>query len=102
MELQIGKTLSRLLKEKRVSLKELSAATGVPSSTLSQWSANRSPKNTVQVAAVAKFLDVTMHYLLFGEEDGNQAFDLAQVLKQDLFSGVFEISIKKVQIKNQR
>ncbi len=96
MELQLGKILSRLLKEKRISLKELSAATGVPSSTLSQWTANREPKKPTQIASVAKYLGVSLHYLLFGTSDENEA-DLASTIRtQDFFSGIFEISVRRV------
>lgn len=82
-----------------MTLKELSIATGVPQSTLSQWSANREPKKPGQIASVAKHLSVSLHYLLFGVKDDNETINLAEVLKQDLFSGTFEITIKKVQIK---
>lgn len=94
MSTQIGKIFSQLVKERRYTLKEISNATGVPASTLAEWQANRTPKNPNQVRSVAKFLGVSLHYLLFGEEDHQDA--ISKLIKEDLFSGTFEINIKRV------
>ncbi|MFN3698182.1 MAG: helix-turn-helix domain-containing protein [Pseudobdellovibrio sp.] len=96
MSTQIGKVFSQIVKEQRYTLKEISKATGVPASTLAEWQANRTPKNPAQVKAVAKFLDVSLHFLLFGEED--QLEPLTKLIKEDVFSGTFEINIKRVKV----
>lgn len=92
--LKVGVTLRELLVEKRYSLKEVSKGSGVPSSTLSEWLSNRTPRNPVQVRRVADFLGVSLHYLLFGEEDRKEP--LTALLKEDVFNGTFEISIRRV------
>ena len=97
MTLQIGPTLRTLLDEKRLTLKKISSSTGVPASTIAEWTNNRSPKNTIQVQKVAGFLGVSMHYLLFGVEDKQEP--LHKLMKEEFFSGTFEITIKKVKIK---
>ena len=97
MTLQIGPTLRTLLDEKRLTLKKISSVTGVPASTIAEWSNNRTPKNPIQVQKVANFLDVSMHYLLFGVEDKQEP--LTKLMKEDFFTGTFEITIKKVKIK---
>jgi transcriptional regulator with XRE-family HTH domain len=99
MTIQIGKVFSQLVKDQRFTLKEISKATGVPATTLAEWQANRTPKNPSQVRAVAKFLGVSLHFLLFGEEDGQEL--VQKILKEDLFHGVFEISIKRVTQRNK-
>ena len=96
MDIKIGETLSILMKQKRITLKELSTATGVSSSTLHEWKSNRKPKDPAQVQAVACYLGVTMHHILFGCEDPNET--IQQIIKQDIFSGVFEINIKRVKL----
>lgn len=96
MEVVIGKVLKSILNERRLTLKEISAGTGVPASTLSEWLANRSPKNPKQVRLVAKYLGVSLHFLLFGEEDAEEP--IQKILKEDIFKGVFEITVKKVRL----
>lgn len=96
MAIQIGSTLKTLLKMRRMTLKEVSKATGVPSSTLSEWLNNRSPKNPEQTRKVAQYLGVSLHYLLFGEEDSQEP--IQKILKEDIFQGTFEISIKRVKL----
>lgn len=96
-EIKIGKVLQQLLKEKNISMRELAKRSGVPASNLTEWSANRSPKNPVQTKKVAEALGVTMHYLLFGEDDGQEP--IQRILKEDFFSGTFEITVKRVKVK---
>lgn len=97
MSIRIGTTFKRALEEKRYSIKEVSRATGVPNSTLSEWLNNRTPKNPEQVKRVAKFLGVSLHFLLFAEEDSEEP--LHKLLKEDLFNGTFEINIRRVRVK---
>ena len=96
-EIKIGKTLQLLLKEKKMSLRELAKASGVPASNLTEWSGNRVPKNPLQVRRVAEALGVTMHFLLFGEVDSQEP--IQKILKEDWFQGTFEITVKKVKVK---
>lgn len=94
MNVQIGKVLTKIVQDRRLTLREISKATGVPATTLAEWQVNRSPKNPSQVRAVAKFLGVTMHFLLFGEEDGEEL--VQKIIKEEVFQGTFEISIKRI------
>lgn len=96
MKIRIGDILTELDKEQRYSMKELSKKTKVPASTLGEWSNNRTPKNPVQVQKVAQELGVSMHYLLFGEEDHEEP--LAKIMKEEFFSGTFEVTVKKVKL----
>jgi transcriptional regulator with XRE-family HTH domain len=96
-EVKIAHTLKSLLKEHSMSLRELSKTSGVPVSTLSEWSSNRSPKNSLQTKRVAEALGVTMHYLIFGEDDEQEP--IQKILKEDFFSGTFEITVKRVKTK---
>lgn len=97
MSIKIDSTLKSLLMQKRMTIKEIAKATGVSNSTLSEWLNNRSPRNPEQIKKVAKYLGVSMHFLLFGEEDSEEP--LSKLLKEDVFSGTFEINIKRVTVK---
>jgi transcriptional regulator with XRE-family HTH domain len=94
MELRLGLVLSSIIEQRRLTLRELSKATGVSVSTLSEWQSGRTPKNPAQVAKVAKFLSITLYELLFGEKDSEEP--LLKILKGDLFSGTFEINLRRV------
>jgi transcriptional regulator with XRE-family HTH domain len=93
--LKIGLVLKKAMADDRHTLTSISKATGIPKSTISEWLNNRAP-NPVQAAKVAKHLGISLHYLLFSEEDGEEP--LHKLLKEDLFSGTFEINIKRVKI----
>lgn len=100
MSIKIGTTLKSLLEERRMTLKEVSKATGVPSSTLAEWQNGRAPKNPEQAQKVAKHLGVSLHYFLFGEEDTEEP--LHKLMKEDFFSGTFEINIKRIKIQKSK
>lgn len=94
MSTQIGKVFSQIVKDRRLTLKEIAKGSGVPATTLSEWQANRTPKNPAQVRAVATYLGISMHYLLFGEEDGQEF--VQKILREDIFHGTFEITVKRL------
>lgn len=100
MSIAIGKTFKRIIDEKRLSLKLISKDTGVPNSTLAEWLNNRTPKNPEQVRKVAKYLGVSMHFFLFGEEDSEEP--LHKILKEDFFSGTFEVNIKRIKVEGAK
>ncbi len=98
-ELKISETLTSLLCERNMTLRSLSKACDIPLSSLSEWKNNNRNPNAEDLSKVAEVLDTTIHYLLFGFED--PAEPIQKVLKQDLFSGTFEVTIKKVNIKGE-
>ena len=65
MKLKISQTLTHILESRRLTIKEVSKATGVPMSSISGWKKdNRSP-HAEQAGKVARHLGVTVHFLLF-------------------------------------
>lgn len=96
MELKLGPTLSALLRQKDLTLKEVGKACGVSVSTLSEWGTGREPKSPIQVAKVAEYLGVTLHYLLFGIED--QQGGIEKILKEQVFSGTYKVTVEKVKL----
>lgn len=94
-ELKLRAVLQALMKKRGETLATLSKATGVPKSTISEWLGDRSP-NPVQAVKVANYLGVSLHYLLFGEDDAEEP--LQKVMKEEFFRGTFEITIKRVKI----
>lgn len=95
-ELKIKFILKELMKLKGETLNSLSKASGVPKSTISDWLSNRTP-NPIQAAKVASTLGISLHHLLFGEEDPQET--LQRIMKEDFFNGTFEINIKRIKLK---
>jgi transcriptional regulator with XRE-family HTH domain len=100
LEIKLGPTINRLMHEQGVSLKELSITSGVPQSTLSYMRRNRQPRDIQTVMAVAQALNVSLYYLLYGQEDPSVKGTFVTDLTSELFSGVFEITIKKLRRKS--
>lgn len=100
MEVKIGVVLKRLMKEKKISVKALSKESGVPVSTIHEWQNGRSPRNVVQAKNVADILGISLNRLLFDEDEKHDVISLSSILKEDVFSGVFEINIKRVRNKD--
>lgn len=94
--LKINRVLKRLMKERGETLVSIAKATGVPKSTISEWLGNRSP-NPIQAVKVAGHLGVSLHYLLFGEDDAQDP--LQKIMKEDFFKGTFEINIKRIKVR---
>lgn len=96
--LKISSVLKKLMAQDRHTLTSISKATGVPKSTISEWMNNRTP-NPIQASKVARHLGVSLHFFLFSEEDSEEP--LHKLLKEDFFSGTFEVNIKRVKIETR-
>jgi transcriptional regulator with XRE-family HTH domain len=95
MKLKLAETLTRILRDRRMTLREVSESSGVSISTISEWSSGRIPKNPLQVAKIAKTLRVSMYSLLFGVEDdfGKAKSPVTFDVKGDR---TYEITIRRV------
>jgi transcriptional regulator with XRE-family HTH domain len=96
MDLKLGQTLSAILKERRLGLKEVSRETKIPVSTLAEWTSNRPARDPVKLKRLCDYLGVSLHYLLFGCEDNQNPIE--KIIREDLFQGAFEVSIKRIKL----
>ncbi len=99
MEIKIAKVLSRIMKERRLSIKELSEMSGVPTSTLHEWQNGRSPRDPVKAKQLAEALELSLDQLLFDEPLKKEPLQIEQIIKEDFVSGTFEVTIKRVKDK---
>lgn len=97
-QLRIKSVLKRLMDERGETLATISKATGVPKSTISEWLGKRSP-NPVQAVKVANYLEVSLHFLLFGEDDAQEP--IQKIMTEDFFKGTFEITVKRVKVNEK-
>jgi transcriptional regulator with XRE-family HTH domain len=104
MKLKLSENLSRILRDRRMTLREVSEGSGVSISTLSEWSSGRVPRSPLHVAKVAKALKVSLYSLLFGSEDefGRTGSSSASapvpvpVMLQVKGDRTYEVTIKRV------
>lgn len=90
-EVKIGLVLKHLMKSKKMTFKKLSHASGVPISTIKTWSAGVEPKSLSHARKVARALDVSVEYLVFGETSVRAPSEL---LTTQLFSGWCKVTIE--------
>lgn len=97
-EIKIGQVMKRLLLAQRKSLKEVSRDTGIPYSTLHTWLENRQPKDILKTQALADYLGISLHQLLFDQLDSRDEKPRDQIphIGNDLIQGVFEIIVRKI------
>jgi transcriptional regulator with XRE-family HTH domain len=92
--MKLGQQLETILKERRLSLSQLARETKIPKATLHGWMTGQRSVDPDQVRRVAAKLEVSVHYLLFGEADPRESqvpLDL-----EPLFSGDVRISIQRI------
>lgn len=90
--LYLGENIEQLLREQKLTLRELSAKCGVPYSSLCHMKNNRPPRNLEQLALISACLGVSLYYLLWRENDPHE---LQTMISKEVLTGVFEIVIKK-------
>lgn len=92
-EVKIGSVLKHLMKSKKMTFKKLSQVSSVPISTIKTWSAGVEPKSLSHARKVARALDVSVEYLVFGETS-IQAPTMNELLTTQLFSGWCKVTIE--------
>ena len=95
--------LSRLMQDKKVTIRSLSEATGVPRSTIQDWRSGVQPTDFVGLRHVARYLGSSLSHLLTGEDDDiANSPSVSQVFKEGefLFDGFAKISIQRLIPRN--
>ena len=92
-----NKRLTELIKKKDISLLALAKETKVPKSSLHDWCTSSVPTDFHAVARLAKFLDVSLSYLLVGEQE-QTSNDLETIYERDsvLIDGLAEVRIVRI------
>jgi len=89
--------LNKILKEKGLTKKALSDATGIPQSTISEWCGGRGPTLSEPVIKLAQYLGVTLEFLVTGKNIEEQL--LNDIINENTFTqihrGVYRITVEK-------
>lgn len=91
----LGEVLTRLMKERALTLAKLSRLSGVPKTSIHGWMTGRKAMDLDQLKRVASVLEVSLHELAYGEEDPF-AMRKGEILKE-LFSGDVRVTIHKIE-----
>lgn len=73
---------------------DLSKKVGISKSTISDWLAGSSPKNIIQVKAVADFFDCSIEFLCFSESEKDQS--PINQYNDEINAGIFEVVLRRV------
>lgn len=96
-----GQNIEELMTQKRYTVSTLAKELKVPAKTVHEWVGKngRMPRNPDVIRKLSEILSVSLHFLMFGEEDPRNP--LNQFLeKTEIHTGLYEITIKKVNPKN--
>lgn len=91
-----GSNLEYLMKEKRVTARELARTLNVPYKTVQDWiaSGSRMPRNPEALKKLADYFSCSIEYLLFGEEKKAPIEDFLSSVA--LHSGLYRITLERV------
>ncbi|MDD4976579.1 MAG: hypothetical protein PHY93_19645 [Bacteriovorax sp.] len=98
-----GEILEDLMASKRVSISILAKDLAVPAKTVQEWvgKGGRVPRNLESIKKLSEYFDVSVHYLLFGEEDARSIVnDILE--KTEIHTGMYEVTIRKVRPKDRK
>ena len=92
------KILSKLLKEKNLTIAQAAKACGVSPSTISDWKEGASPEDYLAVQKLAQFFEVSFSYLLTGKNELLSKPKLSDIFDDggDIYDGYAHIVIKKL------
>lgn len=98
-----GLRLENLLRERGMTISKLAKSVGVSPTTCQEWigSKGRFPSKPETLKKIAQALELPLHELLFGEPDPMSI--IGQIFeKTEIHTGMYEISIKRVQSKSNK
>lgn len=100
--MKFGKILEKLLLENDISQVELARKLKLSPKTVNEWiGANAREPRSKALKALAEFFDVSVHFLLFGEEDPKSV--VMDIFKSGSeHTGIYQISIRKLSVNEKK
>ena len=97
-ENSFGQNIKDLMDARNLSERKLASKLDIPHKTLNEWiSIGRIPRDPEQIKKLARFFEVSVHYLLFGEEDARTCVK-GLLNKMDILDGVFQIKVTRMKL----
>lgn len=97
--MRLSENINRLCRERGWSLARLAREAQVPPQTLHNWTTGRTSLNPSQLKMVAAALQVSMHFLLFGESDPFE--NPSEEILKEIFSGDVRVTLHRIEKKRR-
>lgn len=96
--MKLKNNLKSLLEGHEITLTELAKETGVPKQTIHNWLCGTEPKSLGHVRPVAKYFDLTIEELCFGDEEKKSVSEKStfETYEEEIKAGIFEVILRKV------
>lgn len=100
--IRINQSLKTLMKDRKITLKDLSKSTGIPISTLGSYIASQKATYSAEhISSLCTYFDISADFLLFGKNTEVEA--LNAILTEELFAGWIKVKIERaIPIKNKK
>ncbi len=95
MKTLLAPNLKRLLKDRDLTVAQLSRATKVPAQTLNNWLAGLEPRSMTQVKIISQFFDMSLDELAYGEIKVKDQNKIDQY-SDEINAGIFEVVLRRV------
>lgn len=96
-----GQNLKRLVHDQKVTVRQLAKELGVPQTSLNQWIGQKDaglPRDPEVLRKLSTYFGCSVYELIFGEPDPLSVVG-GLLEKTEVHTGLYEISIKRVQKK---
>lgn len=101
--LPFGKILSKIMKERQLTIQAIANLAGVNKSVVHGWMTGTTPHDLYAVGKLSRALGIGFRELLLGEPEAPFTMSSLEMHfdKQQVFEGLCEVSIKKIVPKNE-
>jgi transcriptional regulator with XRE-family HTH domain len=94
--MELEDNLKKIFNDRGLNANSVAQATEIPRSNIERWLTGANP-DVKQLLTLAKFLGVTVDYLVTGKSSSPTIEDLVE--KFEVHTGLYEVSVKKVNKK---
>lgn len=92
--MELAKNLTKLCKERKLTLSKLAKLSGTKQSTLHGWSTGRTVHNLDDLKKVCEVLKVSVHFILYGTQDPYE-FTSKEIL-EEVLKGDFQVTFRRI------
>lgn len=94
MSSHLSESLRFLLKQKKISARQLSKDTGIPQSTLMDLLEGKKEPSIKHLPVLSKYFGTTIDFLLTGQNQNIET--LESLLTEDVFEGFLKVKIERI------
>lgn len=98
-----GRRIEMLCEQKEISPNELARRISIPRTSVHEWvgASGRIPRDPQHLKKLCDFFGVSASFLLWGEDEKIMTID-SLISKTEIHTGLYEITLKKVDPKNNK